>query len=362
MIKSFFSNIKIEGIACAVPSNKENLVDRYSSVFGEEAISKFSKMTGVLSRHLAHKEQTASDLAFVSTCNLLKAKNINVQNIGALLFVTQTPDYRLPSTACVLHKRLGLPKDCVAFDVNLGCSGYVYGLQLLASLMANSNIKHGLLLAADTINKCIAPSDRSSRMLFGDAGSSTLLSKKSKENVMKMSFKTDGQGFKAIIIPAGACRNLDDSNENTLWDDGNERSNYDLFMNGTDVFNFTISEVPKLINEFMLETQTTPASYDCFPMHQANVFILKQVAKRCKIPMDKLPISMDRYGNTSVASIPITLADTYGTEHGKIIKTLMCGFGVGLSWGAVSAEINTDVILPIVESDDFYTEGAMVHD
>lgn len=278
------------------------------------------------------------------------------------MFVTQTPDYRIPSSACVLHKRLGLPKNCIAFDVNLGCSGYVYGMQILSSLMANSNINKGLLLAADTSTKLCSSKDRSSCMLFGDAGSATLLEKVDNANCMKIGLRTDGNGFKNIIIPAGAYRNTNASHKRTKWGDNNERSDYDLYMNGNDVFSFTISEVPTMINEFMIETETNPDYFDSFVMHQTNAYILKQVAKRCKIPMEKVPISMDRYGNTSVTSIPITLADKYGNENNHSIKILMCGFGIGLSWGVVSVEVNTKDIYPVFDSDKFYKWGAVRHD
>lgn len=362
MIKSSFENIKISGVSCAVPKTKETLMDKYKNDFGEDTVQKFSKMTGVISRHVALKEQTASDLAYEAAIKLLKHKNIQTETIGAVVFVTQTPDYRIPATACVLHKRLGLSKDCVAFDVNLGCSGYVYGMQILSSLMANSNIERGLLLAADTITKTNAPEDSSSCMLFGDAGSATLLEKTDNTNCINMGFRTDGDGFKAIIVPAGAYRNTDATHERTTWGDGNVRSDYDLYMNGMDVFTFTISEVPKLLNEFMEETGTNPEDYDDFLMHQANLYILKQIAKRSKIPLEKMPISMDRYGNTSVASIPLTLVNKYGGVNSGRIKTLMCGFGVGLSWGTASAEIDTADIYPIFETDEFYTEGSVSHD
>lgn len=362
MIRSTFENIKISGISCAVPKTKEILMAKYSEEFGEDTVKKFSKMTGVTSRYISIKEQTASDLSYEAARSLIKQKDIDIETIGVVVFVTQTPDYRAPSTACVLHKRLELSKDCMAFDINLGCSGYVYGIQVLSSLMANSNIKRGLLLAGDTLTKLYGSEDRSSCMLFGDGGSATLLEKTEDVNNINVGLRTDGQGFKAIIVPSGAYRNSESSHESTLWADGNKRSDYDLYMNGTDVFSLTISEVPKLINEFMEETKTIPDCYDSFLMHQANLYILKQVAKRCKVSVDKMPVSIDRYGNTSVASIPITLADTYGNKNDGIKKILMCGFGVGLSWGVVSVEINTENIYPIIETDNFYEEGDVSHD
>ena len=363
LIKSTFENIKISGITCAVPTTKEILLEKYAPLFGKETVQKFSNMTGVVSRHIALKEQTASDLAYAAAKKLVEYKNIERSSIGILIFVTQTPDYRIPSTACVLHHRLGLSKDCVAFDINLGCSGYVYGLQTILSLMHSSNIKKGLLLVGDTSNKGIAPEDKSSCMLFGDAGAATLLEKSPGSPNIHTAMRTDGNGYKAIIIPAGAYRNIDASKKMTLWGDGNFRSDYDLYMNGTDVFNFSISEAPKLINEFMIEENTSVDDYDMLILHQANEFILKQLMKRTKFPKEKTPISMDRYGNTSVTSIPLTLADKYGNHFDDGMKNiLMCGFGVGLSWGVVSAKINTGDILPIIETNDYFTGGNVAHD
>ncbi|MEN3004740.1 3-oxoacyl-ACP synthase III family protein [Dehalobacterium formicoaceticum] len=362
MILSTFENLKISGIACAVPKKKDILLDKYGSVFGEEDVLKFSKMTGVVSRNISAKEQTASDLAFVAAKNLMKHKQIEASSIEVLIFVTQTPDYIMPSTACILHHRLGLSKDCLAFDINLGCSGYIYGLQTISSLMHSSNIKRGLLLVGDTLNKVIAPEDKSSCMLFGDAGSATLLEKRQDAPIIQTALRMDGDGFKAIIVPAGAYRNMDAPKERTLWGDGNIRSDFDLYMNGTDVFNFTISEVPMLIKEFMAEINTNVDDYDGLILHQANEYILKQIMKRTKFPKEKTPISMDRYGNTSVTSIPLTITDAYGSINNGALKLLMCGFGIGLSWGVVSCVLETDDVLPIIETEEIYMDGGVSHD
>jgi len=363
MIKSVFNNIEISGITCAVPCKHEVISEKYASVFGEDIVKKFIKTTGVVSRYVTKKGQTASDLAYAAASKLLSYKQIDVNSIGALVFVSQTPDFRLPSTACVLQKRLGLPKDCIAFDINLGCSGYVYGLQIISSIINSTNAQRGLLLVGDTINRLISPEDRSTCMLFGEAGAATLVGKRENVNPIYMAMRTDGNGYKAIIVPSGACRNENVSSERVIWGDGNIRSDYDLYMNGTDVFNFTISEVPALINEFLHETNTSVEEYDSLVLHQANVYILKQVIKRINFPIEKTPISIDRYGNTSVASIPLTIADAFGEKDiDTSLNLLMCGFGVGLSWGVVSAKINCKDIYPIFQSDEIYDEGSVVHD
>lgn len=363
MIQSKFENIEIVGMSTAVPKNREVLSEKYGSHFGADTVAQFSKTTGVVERRVALEEQTSSDLAFVAARELFDKKQINRGEVGICIFVTQTPDYRIPATACVLHKRLGLSKDCIAFDVNLGCSGYVYGMQIISSLMQTTNCRYGLLLVGDTSNKGIASEDRSAVMLFGDSGSATLFEKVENAPEMTTAYRTDGQGFKAIIIPSGAYRNRNASHERVKWADGNERSDYELYMNGVDVFTFTISEVPALINEFVEANQLDKDTFDCYSFHQANCYILKQLAKRAKLPKDKMHISMDRYGNTSVTSIPLTLCDKYGgcDAEGKK-KIFSCGFGIGLSWGVAAFTVNQADILPIIETDEYYQEGVVSHD
>ena len=369
MIKSRFENIRISGIATAVPKNREVLSEVYNELFGPDMVEGFSKTTGVVERRVTLPEQTASDLAFSAAEYLLKEKQVNREDIGILVFVSQTPDYRIPATACVLHKRLGLNKDCIAFDVNLGCSGYVYGLQIVASLLGNTNCKRALLLVGDTSNKRgyngsgIAPKDTSAIMLFGEGGAATLLEKSDNTSVINTAYRTDGEGFKAIIVPAGCARKPIGSYERTMWADGNARSDYDLYMNGVDVFTFTINEVPTMINEFVEENNLDKDSFDCYAFHQANCYIFKQLIKRAKIPKDKLHISMDRFGNTSVTSIPLTLCDKYGGVRESSEKSIFsCGFGIGLSWGIATFNVDQADILPIIETDEYYTDGDVDHE
>lgn len=354
------NGIGIKGISCAVPKTKVENTEFYE-IFGQDNVDNFMKMTGVRSTYKTGKEQTASDLCYVAAANLLEKKDVNPEEIGACIFVSQTPDYRIPATACVLHKRLGLNKDCVAFDVNLGCSGWAYGVYIVGSLMQSSNITKALLLFGDTIKKNVAPLDKSAVMLFGDAGSATLLEKDTQSQLFG-EMMTDGAGFKAIITPSGAYRNIEGSHERTQWQDGNIRSDYDLAMNGTDVFSFTITQVPKMIKTHMSKSDEQPDNYDALILHQANLFILQQISKKTKFPMEKIPVSIDRYGNTSGTSIPLTLCDSFGTTENRDLKLLLCGFGVGLSWGLVEASIHSDDIFPIVFSDEYYTEGGVSHD
>lgn len=359
MIQAEFLDIAIAGIACCVPGREEAL-DKYHAVFGAESVEKFSQTTGVLKRRIAGEKQTASDLAFLAAEKLLREKKVDPQGIGALIFVTQTPDYRLPSTAYVLQARLGMPIDSICYDVNLGCSGYTFGLHLLASIMETSGIARGLLLFGDTANKFIAPEDKSACMLFGDAGGATLLEKRADAAPMRMTFRSDGSAYKAVVIPAGGYRNMGVGHENRPWEDGCTRTAYDLNMNGTNVFAHMISEAPKLLKEYLEAQQKSVEDYDHVVLHQANAFIIKQVAKRMKCPMEKVPISMDRYGNTSVASIPLTIADACTREglHGQATY-LMCGLGGGLSLGVVDTVIDSADVLPVMVSDVYFDDGIL---
>lgn len=349
--------ISIKGISCAVPKNRVDNTVFYEK-FGKEAVDSVIQMTGVRTSYRSAEEQTASDLCYVAAENLIKKKDIERSEIGALVFISQTPDYRLPATACVLHKRLALNKNCIAFDVNLGCSGWVYGINILGSLMKTSNIDKALLLFGDTSVKTASPEDRGAVMLFGEGGSATLLVKDNDENI-KGELMTDGEGFKAIIMPSGAYRNRNGNAERVRQADGTVRSDYDGYMNGTDVFSFTITQVPKLIKSYLNKNAKNIEEYDAIILHQANLYIMQQIAKKIKASMEKIPVSLDRYGNTSGTSIPLTICDTYGGSKEKTLQLFMCGYGIGLSWGVVEANISCDDVLPIVFTDEYYTEGGL---
>ena len=350
-----FDNINITAGAAAVPSEIVE-VDSFKPQFGDEMVERFKTLTGIQQFRRTAPHQTASDLGFTAAEEIIKKKNIDRKSIGALVFVAHSTDYRRPATACVLHKRLGLSKECVAFDVSLGCSAFVYGCQIICSLMPNSDIDRALLIVGETLTKITYPKDKSVAMLFGDAGGAILLEREKKAKIQGL-LRTDGSGYRAIIAPAGGFRNLHADARPMMWDDGNERTLFNTCMNGTDVFNFSISDVPEAIRDFLVKTHTEVADYDYYIMHQANYYIHKQLSKKLKMPLEKMPICLDRFGNSSAAALPLTLCDHFGISNEGIIKTLMCGFGVGLSWGVISATLDTASIYPIIETDDVFTEG-----
>lgn len=352
-----FNNIKISAVACSVPTQIVKSSDYYD-LFGKDSVDKFIEMTGVYEHRKALENQTASDFGYVAARKIIQEKKINVEEIGALVFGAHSFDYRRPATACVLHKRLGLSKDCVAFDVSLGCSAFVYCVQTASSLMINSDIDKALVIVGETMTKMVHPEDKASVMLFGDGGGAVLLEKTNENSKISGILKTDGCGYKAIIAPAGGFRNMYASTKTFVWNDGNKRTLYNTIMNGADVFSFTISDVPKTIKEFLEKSNTTVEDYDIFAFHQANKFIHKQLSKKIKIDFDKMPLCLDRFGNTSAPAIPLTLCDFVGTDSSdQLMNVLMCGFGVGLSWGVLSAKINKKNIYPIIETDDFFAEG-----
>lgn len=353
-----FKNIKISAVSAAVPT-KVVKVDDFAEQFGADYVKAFQESTGIREFRKTSKHQTASDLCFAAAENIFKNKDVNREEIGALIFVAHSTDYRRPATACVLHKRLKLDKDCAAFDISLGCSAFVYGLQSICSLMQNSDIKKALLLVGETLTKMTNPKDKSVCMLFGDAGSAVLLEKDDDVcDEIQGILKSDGNGYQAIIAPAGGYRNIDATREDFKWDDGNVRNLYNTIMQGENVFSFTISAVPKTIKEFLAKTETTVDDYDCLAFHQANQFITKMLAKKLKTDISKLPLCLDRYGNPSAPAIPLVMCDTYGADESNTrLRFLMCGFGVGLSWGVCSATIDTADIYPIIESDEIFEEG-----
>ena len=327
-VKGQIANVAIRGIACAVPADlRDNLL--FVERFGEEQMSKFEKMVGVKERRFAGDNETTADLSFISA-RLLKDKGLfGINNVDAILFVSQTPNKVLPATACELQARLCIRKDVIAYDINLGCSGFVYGVLSAAALLQMQGIDRVLLCGGDTISKLVKGDDAASAPLFGDAGFAVVLEKSDVAEPIHYAFMTDGTGADAISAKHGGR----------------------LFMDGMDVFNFTINEVPDLIKEALSDCHLTADQIDYFVLHQANRFVLKQVAMAIGTSMKKVPISMDRYGNTSSASIPLTLCDMKenvpALGGGK--KILMSGFGVGLSWGTLIMDFDFNSCFGIVQ-------------
>ena len=358
MVTSEFHNININAISVVVPSKKVSVESFYDS-FGKDIVDKFSEMAGVKQIAQTTSKQTASDLGFLAAKKIFDSGKVNKEDIGVLIFVSQKPDFRIPATAFHLQKRLNLSVDLICHDINLACSGFVYGLQTAISLLELAPNKKALLITADTSYKSMSPNDRTMIMLFGDSGSAVVLEKTNPgvNNLFKFAFRTNGYKFKSIITPAGAFRNRDLKPVDEIWADGITRNDYNTHMKGMSVFEFSITDVPNLINDFLFDTNTASSDYDFFILHQANLYILKQLSRKCKIPFNQIPVSIDRYGNNSSNSIPLVLCDHFSNLESRKLKLFITGFGAGLSWACGSIEIDSSSILPITEDGSYYSEN-----
>lgn len=340
------NNIRVKGISVCVPKATESNRD-YDWISPEER-ELFIKTVGVLTRHISDSSSLASDLCAASARKLFEATNCDPSEIGLILFVSQSKDYILPSSAIILQDKLGLPRTCLAFDVPLGCSGYVYGLSIAASLMNNTGIKKALLLAGDTSSLSLIRTDKSAYPLFGDAGSATLLEYDESASPMDFSLQSDGSNHQAIIIPHGGSRHpiTEESEVIMEIEKGVVRKKKNLALNGLDIFNFSVKEVPPNVRELMAHFGYAAEDIDYFVMHQANLLMNETIRKKLKFPPEKVPYSLRDYGNTSSASIPLTMLACLQKElsTGKN-KLLLSGFGVGLSWGSVILDTE-NLILP----------------
>lgn len=335
MAKFSIDNVKIDAIYSCVPSHRIKTSD-YSLFAPAEALL-FEKTTGISERRVASDELTCSDLCFKAAKNLLSDLEFNKEEIEVLIFVSQSPDYFLPATAVTLQERLGLNKNCMAFDINLGCSGYVYGLSVIASLMKNG-LRKGLLLAGDKSTISTSFNDKSTYPLFGDAGTATLLSSDKQADTMFFDLYSDGSGKDAIKIEYGHSRfpynsHIDEERE---YEPGIKRSRNHLALDGMKVFNFALKEVAKSIDDCLQFANSEKEKVDFFVLHQANKLINDSVRKKMKLAEDKFPMSIDNFGNTSSASIPLTICTSLKEQiKNRQLSLLLSGFGVGLSWANV---------------------------
>lgn len=298
--------------------------------------SRLTKKTGIYSRHICLDDEIASDLAFAAAKKLF-ASGVNKNDIDFLILCTQSPDYYLPTTACILQDRLGLPTSCGAFDYNLGCSGYIYGLSLAKGLIETDQAKNILLLTAETYSKYINPKDNTVAPLFGDAATATLISgyDETESGLDGFVFGTNGAGYDKLIVSVGAMKhNYHNSKIEEYTDQyGNYRTNQNLYMNGSAISDFALEVVPPTINKILAKTELKKDEVDYFVLHQANKFMLEFLQMKCDLIGYPFWNDVKEYGNTVSCSIPIALVDMLKANRDKRIqKVLSVGFGVGLSW------------------------------
>lgn len=310
----------------------------------ENSKNRLTKKTGIYKRHICAENEIASDLAF-RVANKLLSKNVDKSKIDYLILCTQSPDYYLPTTACVLQDKLGLPKTCGAFDFNLGCSGYVYGLSIAKGLIESEQANNVLLITAETYSKYINFKDNTVLPLFGDAATATLIRGFDAEESGLKGFVlgTDGSGFGNLIVPVGGMKSRSGETEmiETTDDFGNIRTNFDLYMNGSAISDFALEVVPATMEKVLEKTELKKDDIDYFVFHQANKFMLDFLQQKCDLFGYPYWNDVKEYGNTVSSSIPIAIVDMLKANSDKDIKNILSiGFGVGLSWGGCIIDLS----------------------
>ena len=323
----------IKGISYYLPervvTNEELLKE-----FPEWSVDKVAKKVGVNSRHLAAEDETAGDMAEKAARKLFEEYNVSPSDIDFVMLCTQSPDYFLPSTACILQHKLGIPTTAGAFDYNLGCSGCVYGLAMAKGLISAGIAKNVLVLTAETYNKYLHPSDKSNRSIFGDGAAACLVSTDGFAEIGEFSLGTDGSGAENLIVKTGAARCKQATGNVCEDEDGHQRYDDYLYMNGSAIFNFTLEAVPSMMKDILAKNNMTSDDVDYYVFHQANKFMLNTIRKVCVLPKDKFYVNLEETGNTVSSTVMIGLKQCL--EAGTIkpgMKVMVSGFGVGLSWG-----------------------------
>ncbi len=344
-------NISLKGIAACVPKDVYQNLDYDHVPVAEREL--FIKTTGIKQRRVAKDGMSTSDLCYEPAKQLIEKLNWDKTEIDVVIMVTQSPDYFIPGSAIILQDRLGLNKSCLAFDINLGCSGYVYGLYVLGNLMSSGQLKKGLLLVGDKSTVSTAYTDKSAYPLFGDGGSATALEFDPGAETMYFNLASDGAGKEAINIEHGGSRHgiRKDTFELVEIEPGIAREKRHLKLDGIGIFNFALREVSPNVNELYSKAQQNIQDTDLFVFHQANKLINESVRKKLKITdTSKVPYSLENYGNTSSASIPLTMVTESAERLSSTNTTLcLCGFGVGFSWGSALIKTTSVVCLPLIE-------------
>jgi 3-oxoacyl-[acyl-carrier-protein] synthase-3 len=344
--KSKFTKAKISGIVTCIPENYRLLDEEVDALYNGDLkkVNRIKRSIGLNKRHIVDKDTTTADLCEVAARNLLDGTRTKISDIDTIIVVTQTPDYFQPATAAYLHGRLGLSDNCAAFDVNQGCTGYIYGLWLAFMMIETKSCENVLLLAGDTISKVVSLNDPNVTPLFGDAGSATLIQKSDNIDYSFFILHVDGSKFDAIIQPKGAFRNpsLKQINDKRIFETSRIRSLQHLYMDGAEIFNFSIKTEPVAINEILEFSQTNIDAIDYIIFHQANKYIISNIARRLKLPLEKAPSdTTGKYGNQSSASIPCTICDAIRNKViTKKVNLILSGFGVGLSWGSCQLKLD----------------------
>lgn len=342
MATLIFENVGIKALSAAVPRRVINNYE-YTAYFPADEVRQVVDKTGVFQRRFAEAGTCSSDLCFAAAEKLFADNKIDRSEIDLLVFVSQTPDYRMPATSVLLQNRLGLERNTIAFDLNLGCSGFIYGLSVVYSMMERSGLRKALLLDGEIRSRIYSPKDRKAAFLFGDAGVASIIERDSSFGRSYFSLNSDGSKEDLIKMKAGGYRfpsSPETMKERVVDEYGNIRSDEHGYMDGGDVFNFVIKEVPPDIKKVIALSGIPLPDIDYFVFHQANMFINSYLLKKLKLDPEKVPSTVGKFGNTSSVSIPLTIVSEL---QGKLDnrRLLMSGFGVGMTWA--SCIINTGV-------------------
>lgn len=344
-----FENVGLRAVSACVPHNvvKTRSMTEY---YTPEAIEKFIEATGIEERRVVQNNECASDLCEKAARQIFAETDINPEDIDVLVFVCQTPDYKSPGTSIILQDKLGLKKETVAYDVNMSCSGFIHGMLLSYTFLQMPNINNVMVLVGDTLSKWTSPKDKSTGMLLGDAGIASVFTKGEQFGESYISMQTDGANYESVMIIAGGSRmpSSYETLEMKEYEDGSVRSLEQVIMNGSDVFSFAITELPKDIKRLLQYAGKTIDDVDKYAFHQANNFMTNYIAKKSKANPDKILHSIQKYGNTAGTSIPLCLV-----ENKDLIKEnesfLMNAIGAGFTYGTVLLNIADCKILPLTE-------------
>ena len=346
-----YNGIGIAAMAAAVPRQIIKNYE-YTTYFPADEVKDVVDKIGIFERRFADEKTCSSDLCFAAAEKLIVENNIDRSEIDLLVFLSQTPDYRMPATSIILQNRLGLPTTTIAFDVNLGCSAFIYGLSIVYGFMQHSGLRKALILDGETRSKVYSPKDRRTAFLFGDAGSATLIERDEKYGTSYFSLNSDGSREDLIKINAGGYRNpssVETLKEKVVDEFGNIRSEENGYMNGSDVFNFVIKEIPKDFKMIFEYANVNVSDIDYFVFHQANNFINSYLAKKLKLPEEKLPSTIEKFGNTSSVSVPLTIVSELQNKLSDKNNLFLSAFGVGMTWASAILTMQDCKICDLVE-------------
>ena len=346
-----FSGVGIKAMAAAVPSNR---IDNYAytQYFPADEVKEVVDKIGVYERRFADENTCSSDLCFAAAEKLFADNSIDRSEIDLLIFISQTPDYRMPATSVILQHRLGLPNSTIAFDINLGCSGFIYGMAVVYSMMEKTGLRKALLLDGETRSKVYSPKDRRTAFLFGDGGVAALIERNEKFGESFFSLNSDGSRENLIKINAGGYRipsSPETLKEKVVDEYGNIRNEEQGYMKGGDVFTFVNREIPPDIKRMLEYTGRDKDSFDYIIFHQANNFINAHLAKKLKLDTDKIPSTIEKYGNTSSVSVPLTIVSELKDKMQGEKDLLLSAFGVGMTWATAIVKFVDLKISDIVE-------------